>query len=369
MNTPDAQRPHPPQPVPQARTSLPGRITLVLVAVLVGFGLLELGLRAWTWDYLFSWPNFVLDARTVLAGRDSNRYVHDAQLGYLPRAGYAAPGITIEANGLRSTGASPAGSLAPILAVGDSFTFGDEVNDAETWPSQLQRLTGRPVLNAGVSGYGFDQIVLRAEALVPLYRPEAVVVAFIADDIRRTEMRRLWSADKPYFDIDGNSTTLRNVPVPPRADPKTTLTFWQRTLGYSLLFDFVLRRLDLLHDWFGDHVRVHPAGTGERIACALTQRLAELQTNGAPVLLVAEYDPVVWDDPSFAAEQRRLTSGLLACARKKGLATLDSYEAMAATPNPRQLYVLWHMNEAGNALIANAIRDALAKTLGHMPPR
>ena len=48
MNTPDAQRPRPPQPVPpstpRARSSLPGRITMVLVAILVGFGLLELGL-------------------------------------------------------------------------------------------------------------------------------------------------------------------------------------------------------------------------------------------------------------------------------------------------------------------------------------
>ena len=60
---------------------------------------------------------------------------------------------------------------------------------------------------------------------------------------------------------------LRGVPVPPRADPRTTLSFWQRTLGYSYLFDFILRRLDLLHDWFGDHIRVHPAGTGERLAC------------------------------------------------------------------------------------------------------
>ena len=54
---------------------------------------------------------------------------------------------------------------APILAVGDSFTFGDEVNDGQTWPAQLQLLTGRRVLNGGVSGYGFDQIVLRAEQL------------------------------------------------------------------------------------------------------------------------------------------------------------------------------------------------------------
>ncbi|MDI1265551.1 MAG: GDSL-type esterase/lipase family protein [bacterium] len=353
MNMPDAQRP-----------SLSGRIAMVLAAVVVGLVVLELGLRVWFWGYLFTWPNFVLEARTVLAAGDAGRYVHDDRLGYVPRAGHAAPGITIEADGRRSTGAATPG--APILAVGDSFTFGAEVADPQTWPAQLQQITGRRVINGGVIGYGFDQIVLRAETLAPLYKPEAIVVAFIADDIRRTEMRRLWSADKPYFDIENGTPVLRNVPVPPRADPRTTLTFWQRTLGYSLLFDFILRRLDLLHDWFGDHVRVHPAGTGERIACLLTQRLADLQrSSGARVLMVAEYDPVVWDDPAFAATQRAMTGALLACARKQGLATLDSYDAMAATAKPRQLYVLWHMNEAGNALIARLVARALGlKALG-----
>ena len=113
------------------------------------------------------------------------------------------PGLTIDADGLRRTGerrpARPA--AAPILAVGNSFTFGEEVNDAETWPAHLAALAGRRVLNAGVSGYGFDQIVLRAEELAPRYKPAAIVVGFIADDIRRTEMRRLWGAEKPYFDI------------------------------------------------------------------------------------------------------------------------------------------------------------------------
>jgi hypothetical protein len=33
--------------------------------------------------------------------------------------------------------------------------------DEETWPTQLQRLTGRRVLNGGVTGYGFDQMVLQ----------------------------------------------------------------------------------------------------------------------------------------------------------------------------------------------------------------
>jgi len=295
---------------------------------------------------------------------DRGRYVHDPQLGHVPRPGYAAPGLTIEGDGLRRTGEQVAG--APILAVGDSFTYGDEVNDGQTWPAQLQLLTGRRVLNGGVSGYGFDQIVLRAEQLAARYKPSAIVVSFIADDIRRTEMRRLWSADKPWFDLDKDQLVLRGVPVPPRADPRTTLSFWQKTLGYSYLFDFILRRLDELHDWFGDHIRVHPEGTGERLACRLTDRLADLQrTTGARVVVVAEYDPVawddpmVWDDPAFATEQRRMAKALLDCAAKNGLLTIDSFPALANTPNPHQLYTLWHMNEPGNRLIAALVAEKL----------
>jgi hypothetical protein len=361
MNKPDAQRPK--------GARITARTALVLGSIVAGLILLELGLRASTWVYLFNWPNFVLGARTVHTERDTGRHIHDARLGHTPRPAYAAPGLTIDANGLRLTGEVRAGE-PPILAVGDSFTFGEEVTDADAWPAQLQRMVGRRVLNAGVSGYGFDQIVLRAEELAPLYKPAAIVIGFIADDIRRTEMRRLWGADKPYYDIEKETLTLRNVPVPPRAAPQTTLDFWQRTLGYSYLADFVMRRLDLLYDWYGDHLRVHPPGTGERIACLLAGRLAELQrSSGARLLVVAEYDPVVWDDPAFATEQRRLTEGLLACARQRGLGTIDSFDAMtrhAGDKGPRGLYVQWHMNAEGNRLIARAIAADLARP--YIPP-
>ena len=344
------------------------RLLLILASIVATLVVLELGLRAITWGYLFSWPNFVLDARSVLAERDGSRFVHDDRLGYVPRAGYAGPGysgpgniaagVAIEADGLRRTGSAL--SEAPILAVGDSFTFGDEVTDGETWPAELERLMGKQVLNGGVSGYGFDQIVLRAEQLAAKYKPAVIVVSFIADDIRRTEMRRLWSADKPWFVIEDGKLVLRGQPVPPRADPRTTLTFWQWTLGYSFLFDFILRRLDLLHDWFGDHKRVHAPGTGEHLACLLTARLSELQkTSGARVIVMAEYDRVVWDDPAFAAEQQRLTRGLLACAARNGLATIDSFDVMAATGAPQKLYVTWHMNELGNRLIAALVAERL----------
>jgi hypothetical protein len=334
------------------------RTVLVLCAVLMGLMSLEFGLRAASWGYLFAYPNFVLSARTVLAEHDHGQYGDDPELGHVPRTGFRSAGTTIEADGLRRAGEQVAG--VPILAVGDSFTYGDEVSDGQTWPAQLQLLTGRRVLNGGVSGYGFDQIVLRAERLAAKYKPSVIVVSFIADDIRRTEMRRLWSADKPYFVQSDGGLQLQGVPVPSRAEAASTLTLWQWTLGYSYLFDTILRRLDLLHDWYGDHKRALPAGSGERIACQLADRLASLQhSSGARVIVMAEYDPVVWDDPAFAAEQQRLTRGLLDCAARAGLSTIDSFDALAVTSTPRQLYVTWHMNEPGNRLIAGLVAGVL----------
>ena len=77
------------------------RALLVVAAILVGLMALEIGLRAVSGGWLFVWPNFVLDARTVLARQDSGRYVHDDRVGYVPRAGYSAPGLTIDSDGLR----------------------------------------------------------------------------------------------------------------------------------------------------------------------------------------------------------------------------------------------------------------------------
>ncbi len=73
--------------------------------------------------------------------------------------------------------------------------------------------------------------------------------------------------------------------------------------------------------------------------------------------MLAEYDPVVWDSTAF--EQRRLTKSLLRCAAQNGLAAIDSFSALAAAPEPRQLYGRWHMNATGNLLIAKLIATAL----------
>jgi hypothetical protein len=47
-----------------------------------------------------------------------------------------------------------------ILAVGDSFTYGEELDDrASAWPIQLSRLTNSSVLNLGQKGGGNKQMI------------------------------------------------------------------------------------------------------------------------------------------------------------------------------------------------------------------
>ncbi|MGD9881895.1 MAG: SGNH/GDSL hydrolase family protein [Reyranella sp.] len=291
----------------------------------------------------------------------TTHFIHDRLLGHVPNPGFRGSGFggsfhTIDSNGIRFSGARPASSDGAILTVGDSFTYGDEVLDEESWPAQLQRLVGRPVLNGGVTGYGFDQIVLRTEQLAGLHKPSLIIVSFIADDLRRTEMRRMWWRDKPWFAIEGDRLVLKGVPVPNRA----ILPLEVRRRMDSVLVDFP----PVLQTLVGYHVRVHRAGRGLAIGQRLTERLAALQAErAARIVVVAQYPPVVWANTTIANEQRRQTQTILDSAAACGLATLDTFPRLAAEPKPQAFYGFSHMNARGNLMIASLLSATLPSLL------
>lgn len=356
------------------RTNLGARIALVVGSVLCTLVVLELGCRLVVRGpkSLLDWKNLVLYERTGLAGQNQGRlFAYDPLLGYVQRGGFEPSRIHFEGRGLRAMPPLPAGAVAapPILATGDSFTQGDEAADDETWPAWLQQRLKWRVVNAGVAAYGLDQTVLRTEQLAAELKPAAIVVGFIADDVRRTEMSRTWGAPKPYFELrDDGEVELRGVPVPQPPHPRDTLGFWERTFGWSVALEVFLELKGWRYEWVVDHERASPRGTGEKLACPLMRRLAALQV---PVLVVAQYDIYVWQDAEFAKEQRRLSRGVLDCAEQAGLAALDLFDATeraVRTKGRKTVYRAWHPSPEGYRLIADQIADELTqRAILHVP--
>lgn len=70
----------------------------------------------------------------------------------------------------------------PILVFGDSYTGGDGVDDADSYPAQLSRLLGRRVVNHGVAGYGPLQAMLKFQHRAADYADARSVVLGITNE-------------------------------------------------------------------------------------------------------------------------------------------------------------------------------------------
>lgn len=346
--------------------SLVGGIALaaatVLVCLLVGEALSRLS-EPDADASLWRWPFRLADASQPAPG--TTQFAYDATLGWVPIAGSSGTMggkiLSFTAEGVRAHNtetARPGGP--PILALGDSMTEGFAAGDDETWPAALERLTGRPVLNAGVRGYGLDQMVLRAERLVPELKPSTVVLAFIADDISRTALSVRDFRSKPYFIPDGEGLALRNVPVPDAGFPPA-MAWLRNLLGHSHLFDRIVTRLGQRPYWTGREI-----GTGADpfvVSCRLMDRFAALANReGTRALVVALPEQGVFFDEKAAAGQREALTRILGCALQVGLATLDTSPAFRRENVGRDIdayYTMMHFTGRGADLAAREIAAAL----------
>src|SRR5262249_36551397 len=161
------------------RTSWKQALLLLAGGTFTAFIVIELSVRVAAHS-LFTWgaaEGYCITDPMV------GRIIKNAGKGHHPPEGFL---MTVGDHGIRLNGDLPPRLERPLtLAVGDSFAFGDGVDDADTWPAILERLTDTRVINAGMIGFGLDQSVLRAEQLVPIYAPDTLVVSFIPHDVLR----------------------------------------------------------------------------------------------------------------------------------------------------------------------------------------
>jgi len=322
-------------------------MALVVSSVLVTLLGLELSLRVY---HGIASPS---ELPTPPAVKPVARLQYDSTLGWLPKIGQSGTGwiANVDTGGLRSNGPSMVAEGKPVLVIGDSFTFGDEVADHETWAAQLERVLQKRVLNGGVSAYGIDQAVLRSERLLDRHQPEVVILSFVSNDVDRTEFSYVpWGHGwKPYFDLVNDSLRLRNVPVPQTRIPGRYPAL-RRAVNHSHFAAFVLSRT--APRWWRNLPPVKRVHTdGDKVSVALLARMDSLaKSRGAQFIAVAFAVGGIDDNGRLASVTGR--------ARERGILVLDlSAETLKLRPDTlkRLFRPGGHYTPAKNVWVAERI--------------
>ena len=315
----------------------------------------------------------VLSLRNFAAIEPDDRYpaVRDPVLGYRPepgrhwttyQGGYA---ITIgpQFNRLHLGQRTALPKAAEIVAVGDSFTFGDQVDDDQTWPSHLQRLTGRTVVNGGVVGYSVAQAYLVAVAYIDAFAPQTLIFSLIPEDVARMGYAVRAGAPMPVPVVDGEA--VRILPAHQRASVLSdfrrsvagrALEIAQATLGYSFLFDRLLSDV-LPQPWRALDILEPQPPYLPAVTCRL---LADLHRRMAGRLLVL----IQYGSYLEGARAFDLIAPTKTCLLAAGIRVRDTLPDLQRirSEDPARFAGLFnsHMTAAGNRLIGGYLHEALS---------
>jgi hypothetical protein len=293
--------------------------------------------------------------------------------------GKVAVTFHINSDGFRGPELRPPGSATRVVVYGDSFVQGDYSPEPETFVAQLARQLatglGREVevINAGVNGYGPDQVSLKMEQELPLLRPGLAIVAVYAgndySDLMRNKMYRLGSDgtllpnrwklhpdQRRRFDLGQRESILvrawrliegsRSPPGAARVIDRPDFLLETADREYR---SFVIDRNDVITntrlDWYGADVSLAPQSDSARykvaLMAAVLRRIRDVAAANAvplvflfiphPVDVTDHYDDWRFDRARYPLyDGRNQTLPLESAARSLGVPYLSLYDVFRA---------------------------------------
>lgn len=202
-----------------------GRVGLLGAGLAVAGLLAELGLRAWGgWgpEFLLAETPSLYDTTLFQPDPDAQVTLRPGATARIHTAEYDQR-IRVNRLGLRGPELPPrAAGERRILAIGDSFTLGLQVTEAELFHARLAEAlgaaTGVPVTawNAGVDNHGTPHALARARSLAPAIGADLVLLTFFTGN-----------------DLVDNLEYRQGTPVEPRPAPADLVSRLSRV---SVLF-------------------------------------------------------------------------------------------------------------------------------------
>ncbi|NUN97373.1 MAG: SGNH/GDSL hydrolase family protein [Candidatus Omnitrophica bacterium] len=310
-------------------------------------------IQEWEWAYQH------LGAEYDTFGETMFRF--DPEIGWFPKAKLRGEEVNTNVHGQRGTLDWPVERTPDkqrILIIGDSYTFGFEVKDNESYPAQLNNLLPQAeVINWGVPGYGTDQQLLLYERDGVRFKPDVVVLGFYTRDLFRNDT---WfrSFSKPVFEVVDGELALTHTEIISPTEMVRQYTTGERrfeTKGLYLL-EYARRMFEKL-----ERRRVDETSPEWLVTSKIIERFARrARAEGSkPFLLILPHDEILEKEVSATSDTARL---LTEKSVELGMPSLDLTPILRETArkDPRPLYK-GHMTAWGNEVTARALLEALKK--------
>jgi len=153
---------------------------------------------------------------------------------------------------------------ADIVAIGDSHTYGISATASNSWPSALERISGKETYNLGLGGYGPAEYFYLMEHRALELNPEMIIVGFYLGN-----------------DLKDTFNAVYSVPV------------WEdlRNLDISYSFDKDNREEDVesLTDWLSAHSVLYRIISSSFIGDNLRQQRRVSKGEDIPILDLPEH--------------------------------------------------------------------------------
>lgn len=319
----------------------------------------------------------------------------DRELGWCVRPLAERPNGRVHINarglrGLRDYDEVPAAGKLRLACFGDSFTFGDEVDDELTYEAFLERIAPSvEALNFGVSAYGTDQALLRLQR-EGVAGARVAVIGLLLENIGRNvnRYRPLWTPRtlsplaKPRFVLEGSDLKLIAQPYATGREFALAVgsgavqgdllehEYWcDRPAVWTGKYSSLGR---LAAGWFAYRERnpkklwLDRNGEPRRVSMALIEAFrAQARAAGAKEVLVLIL-PMREELDEYRKSGEEYWSETLADFASRGIECLDLAPALAAEdarcekdPAHPTLYVAAHFSSFGNQVIALEIEKWL----------